>query len=96
MQTYKKYGCYACHTVDKYDWAQNGGGGPTHNGMARTAATRVPGLSAEEYIRQSILDPGAFTVPGFEDKAEVMPRDFKDKLTPEEIDILVNFLAQQK
>ena len=36
------------------------------------------------------------TAPGFEDKAEVMPRDFKDKLTPEEIDLIVQFLLKQQ
>ncbi|MBM4424774.1 MAG: c-type cytochrome [Chloroflexi bacterium] len=87
----EKAGCFACHRLD------NRGGtiGPEWNGIGETAANRVGGVSAEEYIHQSIVDPGAFTVPGYEDKAETMPRDFAQKLTAEEIDIIVQYLLQQ-
>lgn len=61
--------------------------------LGEVAASRVAGLSAEEYIRQSIVEPQAFTVEGFEDQANTMPPDFGEKLTPEELDLLVDFLA---
>ena len=44
--------------------------GPGHRNVYSKAATRVPGLSADEYIRQSLLDPSAFVVPGF---SPIMP-----------------------
>ena len=50
-------------------------------------------MSAEEYIRQSILDPLAFVVDGF---APVMPVDFGETLSPQEIDDLVAFLLTLK
>ncbi len=47
-------------------------------------------LSAVEYLRQSIMDPGAYLVEGFEDK---MP-DITG-LSEEDIDDLVAFLLTQ-
>ncbi|MFN8562465.1 MAG: hypothetical protein U0703_12800 [Anaerolineae bacterium] len=41
--------------------------GPSLDGVATRADSRVAGMSAGEYFRTSILDPGAFVVPGFPD-----------------------------
>jgi mono/diheme cytochrome c family protein len=56
-------GCSGCHVVDR---SGGGGVGPNLTNLAARAADRVNGLSAEAYVRQSILDPQAFLVPGFE------------------------------
>jgi len=88
----ERSGCFACHKLGE----RGGVIGPTWDGIGTTAATRVPGVSAEEYIRQSILDPGAFASPGFEDRAKVMPRNFGETLTPDEITLIVQFLLRQK
>ena len=42
------------------------------------------------YLRQSILDPNAYIVPGF--PADVMPQNFPQILTSADVDTLVNFL----
>ena len=84
-------GCFACHRIESM--GRGGKIGPGWDEVGLTADSRVPGLSAEEYIRQSILEPQAFTVEGFEDQATSMPPDFGEKLTPEEIDLLVDFLV---
>ncbi len=52
-------------------------------------------MAASTYLRQAILDPGAFIVAGFEDKAELMPRTYRDTLTSEEVDLIVEFLEHQ-
>jgi hypothetical protein len=57
--------------------------------MAGTAATRVSGLSAEEYIRESIITPTAFLVEGF---SPVMPTTLGTDLTPQQIDDVIAFL----
>ncbi|MEE9198315.1 MAG: hypothetical protein V3U26_00805, partial [Dehalococcoidia bacterium] len=57
--------CSVCHSLDGAP-----GLGPSLQGIAGTAATRVSGLSAEEYIRESITTPTAFLVEGF---SPVMP-----------------------
>lgn len=63
--------------------------GPSLSGIATQAAARVPELSAEAYVRQSILDPSAYVVDGFED---VMMKNFGQQLTAEQIDDIVAFL----
>jgi len=42
------------------------------------------------YIRQSILDPNAYVVPGY--PMNVMPLNFAQILTPEQVNTLVTFL----
>lgn len=50
--------CAGCHGAEDAT-------GPAFPGMAARAAERVEGLSAEEYLTQSIREPGAFVVEGF-------------------------------
>jgi mono/diheme cytochrome c family protein len=84
-------GCFACHRIEAL--GRGGKIGPGWDEMGEVAGSRVAGMSAEEYIRESILQPQAFTVAGYEDQASTMPADFDESLTAEEIDLLVNFLA---
>lgn len=53
--------CISCHAL------QSGGFslGPAMAGISARAGQRVPGLSAEAYLHQSIIEPEAFVVPGF-------------------------------
>jgi hypothetical protein len=53
------------------------------------AATRRAGMSAEGYIRQSILDPSAFEVPGYEG---FLTRSFDRPLSSADLDDLVAYL----
>lgn len=58
--------CGICHTVA--DAGTTGVIGPelTHIGtIAATERAAATGLSAEEYIRESILDPAAYISPGY-------------------------------
>ncbi len=52
----------------------------------------MPGLSAEEYLRESIVDPKAYIVEGYSD---FMPKGFRILLNGEDIDSLVAFLLTQ-
>ncbi len=80
--------CAACHTVSVLN--NNGVGGPVLDGLAARAGDIVAGLSAEEYIRESILNPSAFVVADFQDG--VMPQTFEEILTPEQLEDLIAFL----
>jgi hypothetical protein len=51
---------------------------------------RLPGLTAEAYLRQSILKPDACVAPGF--PAGVMYPNFEKTLTDRELNDLVAFL----
>ena len=59
---FRRRGCVSCHAVSD---VSSGTAGPSLNGLALRAPNRIPGYSAEEYIRESILDPGAYVVDGF-------------------------------
>jgi mono/diheme cytochrome c family protein len=76
--------CASCHGASD-------GVGPGLASMRDAASTRVEGLSAEEYVYQSIIDPGAFVVDGFSNS---MPADFVTTLTTEEINSLVKFVVE--
>jgi nitric oxide reductase subunit C len=66
--------------------------GPSLAGVATRAATRVPGMSAEDYLRQSILEPGAYVVEGFPD---AMARNLGEVLTSQKISEIIAFLLTQ-
>lgn len=79
-------GCQICHSLEPGD----DGVGPSLYGVATRAATRIPGMAAEDYLRESILDPDAFVVDGF--PAGQMLPIYEERLSSEEIDALVAFL----
>jgi len=85
-----KGGCVGCHN------AGYGGGatGPNLSHIGTEGATRKPGLDSEAYIRESILQPQVFVVPGYPNG--IMPTTFGQTLTPEEINNLVAFLLSRK
>ncbi|HEY63384.1 MAG TPA: cytochrome C, partial [Caldilineae bacterium] len=51
------------------------------------------GFSAEDYIRESILSPKAFVVEGFQ---PLMPQNYGEQLSQQELDDLVAFLLAQR
>jgi hypothetical protein len=73
---------------------QGGVIGPDQSTIGTTAATRKPGMDAAAYIRESIVDPNAFVVSGYQ--PGLMPPNFGQLMTPEQIDQLVNYLLEQK
>jgi mono/diheme cytochrome c family protein len=89
--TFTAAGCVACHTITGIS---TGTVGPVLDGVATRAGSRVAGLTAEEYIRQSIREPSAYVVDGFEDG--IMPQTFADTLSQAQIDSLVAFLLTQE
>ena len=85
--------CTNCHSLDgSVSFVAGSGTGPSMQGIAERAADRVPGLSAEEYIRQSIMDSGAIVLEGYLD---LMPKIIPKFLSEEELDDLIAFLLTQ-
>jgi mono/diheme cytochrome c family protein len=78
-------GCVGCHRIGDNDPSMEIG--PSLIGLAERAGQRVPELSAAEYVTQSIREPRAFTVPGYE--AGIMPAF---SLTEAEIQALAEYL----
>ena len=81
-------GCTACHTIEGVPGAV-GVLGPELTHIATVGATRRSGLSAEEYIRESINEPPAFVVDGF---PPVMPPTIRAAITDDAMEDLVAFL----
>jgi ferredoxin/coenzyme F420-reducing hydrogenase delta subunit len=79
-------GCRICHSLQPDVKLV----GPSLAGVGTTAATRVPGLSAEAYIRQSLTAPDAYIVAGY--RAGQMPPDYLKRLNAAQVDDLVAYL----
>jgi cytochrome c oxidase subunit 2 len=75
-------GCGGCHALA--DAGTNGGTGPDLD----------EALAGEDaaFIEESIVDPSAEIEEGFSDG--IMPPNYGDQLTPEELDALVKYLAE--
>ncbi|HEY3126880.1 MAG TPA: cytochrome c [Candidatus Limnocylindria bacterium] len=87
-QVYRELGCANCHEASLSNFFRPVG--PPLSEIGRIAPKRVPGLIAEDYLRQSITDPGAYVVPGYPDS---MPRGLARDLSPEDLAALVAYLA---
>ena len=85
-------GCVTCHNYDASEGPEEDA--PYTAGTATKAATRVPGLSAEEYIHESIVNPDAYVVEGWQ--AGDMYAEWTDDLTEQQIADLVAYLLTEK
>jgi disulfide bond formation protein DsbB len=87
-----KGGCLLCHKMTD----QGNTRGPDLRGVGGRAATRQPGLSAEEYLTESLVDPGAYVVEEFATAggASIMPAADRPPadLSPTEFKALLAFL----
>jgi len=86
--------CVRCHTFDADEMApgEKGTGkgiAPRLEGIGLVAGERAVGLSAEEYLRQSITDPQVH-IAG--DPSTNMPTGLKYLLTEEDVNDVVAFL----
>lgn len=78
------YACAACHIAGA---ANNVA--PGFVGIADTAATRRPPLTAAEYLYESIIDPSAYVVEGYPD---VMIGYFASRAPAQDIGDMVAYL----
>jgi hypothetical protein len=89
-------GCTSCHQIGALGEAHKVG--PDLTNIAAVAAERVPGLSAADYVRQSIVEPNAYIVPTCPNGPcipNIMPQNYAETLSPEQIEILVTYLLEQ-
>lgn len=100
-----KMTCYACHKIPGIEVAKTGMVGPLlipgSSAAARlaspeykkaVAAGTASATTPREYVIESIMNPGAFVVPGF---ADDMLKDFKHKFTVSGLDVMVDHLLAQ-
>ena len=74
-------GCAGCHTLAEAGATAKVGPDLGKLGNANAA-----------FIQHSIVDPNADVTKGY--KPNIMPQDFKDKLSKEELDALVKYLLE--
>jgi cytochrome c2 len=67
--------------------------GPSLKGVGSRAGQRIAGKSADEYLHESILNPTAYVVEGFN---PLMPQNFGTALTPQQIADLIAYLKSLK
>lgn len=86
-------GCISCHSLEEGRILV----GPSHASVASRAAEAVrsedyhgSATTAAEYLRESIVEPDAHVVAGFQ--ANLMYQDYGEVLTQDQIDNLVAFL----
>jgi sulfur-oxidizing protein SoxX len=78
--------CSSCHSLQTGETIV----GPSLAAVAEVAGQRVPGQSAEAYLRKSIVDPDAYVVEGF--ARGIMPASYGNQLSDEQITDLVAYL----
>jgi cytochrome c2 len=63
--------------------------GPNLAGIVERASRRVEGMTATDYMRQSILEPRRFVVPGYRN---MMYSDYNSHLTEQDVLDLIAYL----
>jgi mono/diheme cytochrome c family protein len=76
--------CLTCHVIQ-------GRGVPVGPSLSTVGARLSP-----VRIREKIVNPAAFAVEGYENLAGMMPSDLADRLTNEELEALVGYLAEAR
>lgn len=80
----EQFGCTACHregAVNKI--------APPYDGIAERAATRMPPLTAAAYIYESIINPTAYVVAGYN---PAMPQNFAQLLSDPQLGDIIAYL----
>jgi len=83
-------GCVTCHSLEPDVNLV----GPSHAGLANRAGSYKEGMSAEDYLRESINDPDAHLVEGF--TPGVMYQNFATELKAGEVNDLIAYMMTLK
>ena len=83
-------GCIGCHRLDDSNTVV----APTWSSVADTSITRVAGESPALYFYQSITEPDAFVVDGY--NSGLMLQTYKDTLSAQDIVDIVSYLLTQR
>jgi cytochrome c oxidase subunit 2 len=87
-----QFACNACHSVDGSKIV-----GPTWKGLYGETVTLEGGATAtadDAYLRESILNPNAMIVQGY--PANVMPQNFKERLSEQQLADIIEYLKSLK
>jgi mono/diheme cytochrome c family protein len=90
-RVYLDNGCGGCHTIEGLS---AGNVGPNLTEIGSVAETRIEGVSADDYLVESILFPNAYIVEGYPEN--VMLQTFGENLTDQQLEDLITFLLAQR
>jgi cytochrome c oxidase subunit 2 len=88
LAVFQQNGCGGCHTFKPA--GATGNVGPDLDKLAQYAKQAHRG-SLTQFIRESIVSPGAYIQPGYSDQ---MPHIFGQQIPPDKLNQLVQYLAQ--
>jgi len=83
-------GCITCHSLEPGVTLV----GPSQSDIGARAGTRVAGMPAEDYLRQSILEPDAYVVESF--PAGTMPAALAGELSEQQVNDLIAYMLTLK
>ena len=88
LAVFQQFGCGGCHAFKPA--GSTGTTGPDLDKLAADASKANRGALAK-YVEESIVDPGAYIVPGFPD---AMPHIFGQQIPKDQLNQLVQYLSQ--
>ena len=88
LAVFQQNGCGGCHVFKPA--ASTGQVGPDLDKLKEEAAKANRG-PLEAFIRESIVTPGAYLEPGYQD---AMPHIFRSQIPPDKLDQLVQYLSE--
>jgi cytochrome c oxidase subunit 2 len=88
LTAFNQNGCGACHTLKAA--GSTAAIGPDLDKLPQYAQQAKQPLAA--FVRQSIVDPGAYVQPGYQD---IMPHTFKQQIPAPQLDQLVQYLVKE-
>lgn len=91
-QVFIARGCTACHAIQSLPEAK-GTIGPALDGIGERAGSRVEGLDAMAYLKQSIEEPEAYLVEGY---TNMMVKGLNAQMSPQEYADLLAYLLSLK
>ena len=100
-----QFGCFACHTIEALG-IRGGQRGPDLSFAGKQAEVRRRGVSAEDYLREAIVDPWACFTPlpagglvecqaavdAAKTYPQMMPPGVKERMTTQELSDLIAFM----
>jgi glucose/arabinose dehydrogenase/cytochrome c2 len=90
-----RMGCLGCHSVDGTTIGRIGPSWKGLSGSTRTFVDRATAVADERYLRESMLEPSARVVSGFDESVAGMP-SYAGVLSDAEIDALVLYIQSLK
>ncbi len=89
-KVFNRLPCLSCHNLDGA--GQNNGTAPGLDHIGTTAATRLSGVNASQYLHHAVTNPQDLSLPDYH---KIMP-SFSSSASPQEINDLVSFLLSLK